>query len=469
MIDLCIILVYLAVTLKVGINASKGVDTMRKFSIYSNIPTVVLLSTMSATIIDSSYAMGLTQEIFDTGLLFVLVCFSLPIGYLVVAKFFVPRMKPLIHHGFISVGDLMEHFYGRKARIITGFCATALHVGYLGTQVCALGYFCHYFVGLPHMVGILLGAGVVIFYSVFGGIRSVTITDIIQFGMLMVVIPIAGSVSLQTIGGWSSLIEKIPEIKLSLTPAEGKSIWTYISIAIIYGIPDIDPPFVQRLLMARDTKQMQDSVYLSALVIAILLLCLSLIGFTVISINPNLDTNMAMLYFIDHLLPVGLRGLAVAGMLAIIMSTADSCLNAGSVCFVHDFLAPLMKKKLSDKKELILARATTVVIGLFSVLCSLVSSNILEIMLIFCNFWIPIVLVPLAAGAYGVKSNSKAFLSAATAGAVTTSAWMLFDQSMGFDGLVPALVANAVVFFTVTYFTNPKNPKEDPKVFVAYE
>lgn len=226
----------------------------------------------------------------------------------------------------------------------------------------------------------------------------------------------------------------------------------YISLFIIFMIPELDPALIQRFLMSRDSKQMRKFMTITALLGMVFLFCIAMIGLTVLAMAPETPSSNVFPYFINQLLPSGLRGFAVAGMLAVIMSTVDSFLNTGSICFVHDFLQPLIGKDWEDAKQLKLTRYVTVFIGLGSIFVALTGNSIMDIILIFSNFWMPVVTVPLLLTLWNYKGTPAGFVAASLSGVVTSGIWMIFDHRYGLDGLIGMLV-NLIVFVSVSRYT----------------
>ena len=117
----------------------------------------------------------------------------------------------------------------------------------------------------------------------------------------------------------------IQEIWTSL-PAQHKQINTnsiplFISF-IFYGlVPYTSIPYVQRALIAKNKKQfLQTFIEVGILTIPILVI-ICLMGLITYHNNPNLESGQVLYYFIDNYLPSGVKGLMIAGLLAIIMST----------------------------------------------------------------------------------------------------------------------------------------------------
>jgi len=116
-----------------------------------------------------------------------------------VALFIAPRMK--LYPDAISVGDIMEPHYGKGARIFSGLFGVVLCAGILGAQVGAMGYIFNLFLGIDRTTGILIGCSIVIAYTSIGGMRSVIWTDVMQFVVLGVGIPLTLFYGIQYAGG----------------------------------------------------------------------------------------------------------------------------------------------------------------------------------------------------------------------------------------------------------------------------
>lgn len=448
MIDYIIVFLYLAITLVAGLMSGRGIKDMKDYSVADrNYPTSVLVATVTATVIGAENILAMSQRVFESGIVYIIVCMALPLEKLMIAKWIAPKIGRFQH--MLSVGDIMGSLYGRVGKMATGLSGFMLSIGFVGAQVCAIGYFCQFFFGLPSFMGVVIGASIVIVYSAVGGIRAVTYTDVIQFMVLLVTIPIMSNVALDIAGGYGGLSLGLPREHLSIMPHD-RTVAHYVTLFILFSIPFLDPAFMQRMLMSRNTHQIELSLKLTAVIQFIFYTIVGVLGLAALVVAPHIDAKNVVPYLINNVLPSGVKGLTVAGMLAVIMSTADSYLNAGSVAFIHDFLKPLCGNKITGKQELLLARMTVVVMGVASIVAALSKQCIMDIVLMFCNFWAPVVLVPLIAGIFGFQATKRAFIWSVISGVVTCLLWIRFMEPItGFDGLVPSIVANGLALFLV--------------------
>ncbi len=181
-----------------------------------------------------------------------------------------------------------------------------------------------------------------------------------------------------------------------------------------------------------------------------------LIGIVALSLKPDLNPNLSMPFVINEVLPVGLKGIVIAGMISIVMSSADSFLNAASVAFIHDIITPLKKQEMSSNQKLLAVRIITIFVGVFAIVFAIKIKSILDILLYSYNFWSPVILVPLVSAILGLKTNKKQFFIGAIAGIAGVIIWsFVLKKPFGIDGLIIGLSCNFFAFFTA-YFINKK-------------
>lgn len=450
MADNIIISSYLIIVLLIGFYKSQNIKTMREFSIANrNYSMPVMVATMTATAIGGGATLGFISSILAFGVVYILISFGYPVFHLLTAQFFVGKLEQF--NDCISTGDIIHKLYGKNAQIISGICGSFYCAAMIGGQVSAIGFIVHYFLNIPFMFGVIIGCGAVILYSATGGIKAVTATDVIQFAVILIAIPMICNVGLNVVGGYSSLFEKVPAELLTL-PNTPYSIVNSIFIFLSFAIPFLDPPVTQRLLMAIDRQQIRSTLYLTVFFEMIFFSLIGLTALVAAAINPGYDVNLAFPHLINTILPIGLKGLAVAGLLSVVMSTADSYLNSASISLVHDTIKPLLGDSLSDRAELRLTQLTTVILGTVACVLAISFSSVMSIILFGLNFWGPIMVIPLYAVLMGYKVSHRCFYAGMCSGLAMFFGWFfLVEPQIGIGSLIPSMLANALGFLTMNY------------------
>ncbi|WHA06679.1 hypothetical protein N3Z16_00600 [Candidatus Megaera polyxenophila] len=201
--------------------------------------------------------------------------------------------------------------------------------------------------------------------------------------------------------------------------------------------------------MAKDIIQVRKSFVISAVICFLLLLILDWITILTLSINPFLNPDEVVKEIIFSQAYLGLKGMAIIGIMAMIMSTVDSFINSTAVLVVHDFLKPL--KIEFNRNELLSARIISIVIGLVSLLLSLRQGNFLTLMIMTSSLYMPIVTVPFIMAIFGFRSSGKSVILGMVAGLSTVLVWDYVLKIKIANSIPFAMLSNLVVLMGSHY------------------
>ena len=420
--------------------------SLQDFSVsHRSYTSFVIFATLSASFIGGGFSIGNAEKVFRFGIANIVVLWGFSLKEILVARFIAPKMDNFPN--VISAGDIMELGYGKPAKVITGFFSIFLCAGIVGAQVGAMGLICKEFVGIEPIWGILIGCGIVIAYSTIGGMRAVILTDLIQFCVLAIGLPAALIFGIIKLGGFSAIREAVPASHFSV-PADTMTIVAFLSLFLTFLLGEtLVPPYVQRLLIGKDAGHTARGTMLSGIFSVPFFVITGAIGLVALTLDPKLDPNLAMPFVIRTMLPVGIRGVVIAGVISIVMSSADSFLNGAATACINDIVKPLREKPLSERHELLLAKLTNCFVGVLAVIFAIKISSILDILIYAYNFWAPVILVPLAAVFLGVRVTRAGFFSGTIAGAAGVLIWNgLLKSPMGISGLVIGVFCNLIAF-----------------------
>ncbi|MCK4689044.1 MAG: sodium:solute symporter family protein [Candidatus Marinimicrobia bacterium] len=453
--DQVIIIIYLIGILALGIFAGKGIKNINQFSVAGrSFGAWIIFATLSASFIGGGFSLGNAEKVFLFGIVNIFALWGFSLKEILVSQFIAPKMYK--YPEAISVGDIMFKNYGKTAKILTGIFSVILCAGILGAQVGAIGYIFNIFLKIPQIYGILIGCGIVIIYSTIGGMRAVVFTDIVQFIVLAIGIPLTLIFGIHHAGGWSTISSTVPVTHFTFLGTQ-KTLLQFIVLFLSFLFGEtLVPPYVQRLFLAKDYTHTVKGTLWSGIFSFPFFAITGLIGIVALSLKPDLNPNLSMPFVINEVLPVGLKGIVIAGMISIVMSSADSFLNAASVAFIHDIITPLKKQEMSSNQKLLAVRIITIFVGVFAIVFAIKIKSILDILLYSYNFWSPVILVPLVSAIIGLKTNKKQFFIGAIAGIAGVIIWsFVLKKPLGIDGLIIGLSCNFFAFFTA-YFINKK-------------
>src|SRR3954449_6104097 len=252
---------------------------------------------------------------------------------------------------------------------------------------------------------IYLGATIAIviltaIYTTFGGIKAVIWTDLIQASIMIGSAVIALGLLYSAIpGGWDEIVQRRGPFHVSdliatgLDPAKsGWDQWKGMfeteytifagligAVFITMGTHGTDQDMVQRMLTAKDVRRSRRSLVLSGLAdipIAFTFLSIGLLLWVYYQAHPDptlsKTPNETFCHFILYQMPVGLRGLLLAGIFATTMGSLSTAVNALATSFTRDWYQPYINPRATTQQSLRTVRWATV--G-FSVLMIVVASS----------------------------------------------------------------------------------------------
>jgi Na+/proline symporter len=162
-------------------------------------------------------------------------------------------------------------------------------------------------------------------------------------------------------------------------------------------------------------------------------------------IEDNQNPTLAIPYMIDHIIPIGLKGFVVVGLLSAVMSTADSDLNIASLSIVKDILEPL--SNITNQATLLLcARITTIVLGSLSIILALKFHNAVDLVIFAAGFWAPMVLVQFVCALFDVVVKVKSFVLTSLVGTLSFISWEYFAHNTQIKGVFIGTIASLVFF-----------------------
>ena len=255
-IDKVIVLAYLLICLFIGFYKIRKIKNIKEFTLgKGDFSTSVLVATIFATFVGSVTIIGELEQIFQLGLLYLVARLFFCLGWLLMPVIIGKNIHKF--RDYLSITDIMGKLYGRLGKLITNFSIMLVSIGLLGIQAIATGYLFHYFFGCSYLLGIIIGFGVLVLYSAFGGIQAVAMTDVLQFIIFFITIPIALGIMYNSFPNLDFIINKIQESNFNLSLYHDDSLTTFFSIAIFYSIILFsEPTQIQRALMAKNKSQL---------------------------------------------------------------------------------------------------------------------------------------------------------------------------------------------------------------------
>jgi SSS family solute:Na+ symporter len=438
---------YFALLIVIGVQTIRRIETPEDFAVAGNrIIWPVFFGSLAASFLGGGSSLGNAGETFKDGYVYMFAFFAFAIQTVLVGYFVAPRLKN--YADAQTVGDIMENHYGSTARLLTGILSVSVCAGILGAQALAVGTIFNTILGISTTLGILIGMSIVVLYSAFGGVWAVIQTDMLQFVFLGVFLPVTLIIGLIKVGGPAELMSSVPDAHLSFMGTWTAGLFISVFLAFLLG-ETLVPPYTQRAFSTPDPANARKGYVMSGVFAFFFFFVSASIGLVGLALYPNIAPDQAVPTVVKNVVPVGLVGLVVAALLAVVMSTASSYLNSIAVVFVKDIYQPFINPNVSASRKVWLERGLSLVGGA-AILFAVSVPSIVDALLYSYALWAPTIIIPLIlAVMWGFRSEAAA-LSAIVAGGGVAAVWTwVLNEPFGITGLVAGLVVNVVVFAVV--------------------
>jgi len=433
------ILIYLAITLAIGIFSSRYIKGSGDFILAGRrLPLFMAASALFATWFGSETILGASSEFVSNGFLGVIEDpFGAALCLILVGAFFA---RPLYKMGINTFGDFYRLKFGKRVEMIAGICLVLSYFGWVAAQLVALGIMGELILGVPIEVGILVGALIVLIYTISGGLWAVAITDTIQTVMIVVGLVVIAISLTNSTEGFTEVVNHVPNHFYRFLPdGNFNDIMVYLAAWITIGLGSIPQQDVfQRVMAGKNEKIAVQSSYLGGILYLTIGLLPLYIGLCANYIDPEyaqaLDRESILPQIVLSKTGLGIQVLFFGALISAILSTTSGAILAPATILSENLLKPLFKKGITDKQELLLIRASIVLVTAVSISFAFKQGNIYDLVSVSSSMSLVSLFIPLVAGIYFRRRSEAAALCSIIAGFVV---WLLTDL---FESQVPSLV-----------------------------
>jgi solute:Na+ symporter, SSS family len=369
--------------------------------------------------------------------------------------------------GVFTMPEFLERRYSPGAR---WYLAVVSIIGYVLTKIsvtiAAGGIVFEALMGINFWTGAFIVVIVTGIYTALGGLRAVLYTDLLQMFVL-----IGGAIAvvflgLSALGGWGAMTEQVGPAFLDMwRPATDPDFpWT----GILFGAPILgiwywctDQFIVQRVLAAHDQKHARRGTIFAGYLKLLPLFLFVLPGMIAYALQQQgrmelAHPDQALPALIANLLPIGLRGLVVAGLLAALMSSLSSVFNSTSTLITWDVYRKL-HPGASERRLVVVGQISTavlVVLGLLWVpLMELISGQLYQYLQSVQAYIAPPIAAVFLVGLFWDRVNARGAMAALLTGFVLGMGRLVLELNKGaLDGLLFAFADINFLHFAAILF-----------------
>jgi SSS family solute:Na+ symporter len=392
-----------------------------------------------ATLVATWYGgiFGVTKIAFEQGIFnFITQGVFWYISYILFAFFITHKVAK---YKAVTLPDLVEQMFGPKAGKLSAIFNffNVLPIAY----VISLGILIQALFGISFLQSMIIGVTVVVLYTLYGGFRAIVFSDIVQFFVMCLGVFLVLAFSVKIFGGIGFLKANLPDTHFSLTGGVGIAttlVWGFIALSTL-----VDPNFYQRVFAAKSMKVAKRGILISTIIWVLFDICTTGGAMYARAVIPEAASDKAYLIYALQILPDGIRGLVLAGILATILSTLDSYLFIAGTTVSYD----MMPKKYRGK--IYVHQLGIITVGIIAVLMGVIfKGNIKAVWKTLGSYSASCLLLPVLYGyIFPNRIKDYQFVFASILGVITVSVWRNIELS-GFwqnvDELYMGIIATSL-------------------------
>ncbi len=433
------VVIYLVVTIAIGLYAASLVKNSKDFVVAGrSLPLYMSVATVFATWFGAETVLSVSATFAKDGLGGIVADpFGASFCLVFVALFFA---RAFYRMDLLTIGDFYKKRFGKPVEVLISVAITASYLGWTSAQLTALGLVFSVLSGgtLSINHGILIGAAIVLFYTIWGGMWSVALTDLFQSVIIIVGLwAVAWLVSDMAGGSGKVIAAAIEADKFKFWPEGGTKEWLAFAAAwmtlALGSIPQQD--VFQRVTSAKNESVAVRGTLLGALIYFCFAFVPIFIAYAALVVDPQLtalfnaeDGREIQRILPDLILnrtPLWAQVMFFGALLSAILSTASGALLAPSALFTENVLRPFVPH-MSDRQFLLTLRIVLVTFTLAALLFALNStSTMYQMVQNAYKVTLAGALVPLIAGLFWKRATGAGAIASTLLG---LSTWMLMEM-----------------------------------------
>ena len=432
---LTLVLLYLLVTIAIGLWAAKRVKTTADFAIAGrHLPLVMIVTTTFATWFGSETVLGIPAKFVQGGLNGVVEDpFGAGTCLILVGLFFASKLYKMT---LLTISDYYRERYGRAVEVVCSLIIILSYRGWVSAQVTALGLVFNLLSdgAISVSMGMVLGTASILAYTLFGGMWSVAVTDFIQMIILVVGLSVIAVFASDLAGGSDKVLALAASKDLFkfLPEPSFKQIAFFIAAAMTMMLGSIPQQDVfQRVMSAKNVGAATKGPVIGGVCYILFAFVPMFLVVSALIIMPETaaaliqdDPQKVIPTLVMTKMPFAMQVIFFGALLSALKSTASATLLAPSVTFVENIWRQFYPR-VSDRQELMTMRIAGLLFSACVCAYAIASQGTPIYDMVSGAYQITLVgaFVPLLAGLYWSRATTQGAVFSIVLGVLT---WLLF-------------------------------------------
>ncbi|GAU75984.1 sodium:solute symporter family protein [Fusibacter sp. 3D3] len=464
-----------------GKNGFKKTNTIRDFCVAGNsLGIFTSIFTFTATWFSAVSMQSVTGYVYTYG--YITILYSV-IGWFLGASILIFAANRIRQYDIMTIPEFFKVRYDSNTlQILGGLIIVACYIFYMIIQIVGFGFIVSELLDIHYNIAIF-SIYLFIVYTSFGGLFSVSKTDILNFTIVLFGLLIAAIIIIRDIGSITTMHLMASEIsngnflKLSSNPLFPPM--TVFTLGLAWGLGTAaNPQYLTRILSAKSKNTALHMISYSVIIMGALYLFLMILGIgsRVLSLGSSviIPANQVLPHIIKHIIDSPAGGLIFISVIASAISTANSQLILIASSFTHDIYSKFKHPNISNDHFIYVAR---IIIFISATMSLFLSINPPESLLLFGSYiwgiFAVTFLMPLYGGLYWAKATSRGALWSIISGILAMTIW--HPLSIGntllqtIHPVFPGFVVAFVFFVVVSLKTQDNNTINNAMNGDAYE
>ncbi|OUR86560.1 sodium transporter [Gammaproteobacteria bacterium 42_54_T18] len=470
-IDISVFIVYVVALIVIAYMVSREKPGHEKntndyFLAGNSLPWWAIGASLIAANISAEQIIGMSGSGYAIGLAIASYEWMAAITLIVVGKYFLPIF---IKKGIYTMPQFLEQRFDKRVKTILAIFWLGVYVFVNLTAILWLGALAiNTITGVDLMTGMIFLGLFSLAYSLYGGLKAVAFTDIIQVVLLVFGGLFLSYTALDLIGGgqgilvgFDTLVTLAPE-KFDMVLSEDNP--HYVSLpglsVLVGGMWVMNLSYwgfnqyiIQRTLAAKNLREGQKGIAFAAFLKLLMPIIVVLPGIAAVVLLPDLERPDNAYPQLMNLMPVGLKGLVFAALVAAIVSSLASMTNSIATIFTMDIYANI-KKDLPQKHYVFVGR----IVSFLALVVAMITAQPLlgqfdqafQYIQEFTGFFTPGIVVLFLLGMFWKKTTANAGLIAALGSAILSFIFKIFWPELPFMDRVGLVFILCLVLAIIT-------------------
>lgn len=374
-LDVLIFAVYLLGIVGLGVFASrKGKNTNRDYFLAGDkLPWWMVGGSIIAANISSHQLVGVMGVAYDRGFVAMVVEWgAILVGFNALLWIFLPFY---LRNGFYTMPQFLQRRFGATSKTIY---ALLVLLTYIFVEISAVLYLgalsLHALLGIPMTTSVIVLALATGLYTIAGGLRAVIWTEMVQLGVLILGMVALSFTTINAAGGFSAVLETTKDWKLMMPADDPDFPWTMylggmLCISVFYNATN--QFIVQRTLAAKNEWHARMGVIFGDYLKFLLPFLIIFPALVAPKLFPDLEKpDLLFAMLVEHLLPTGLVGLVMAGLIAAVMSHLSGAINSCTTILTMDIYLPYIRPSATERESVRFGRLSGMVVIILGIVCT---------------------------------------------------------------------------------------------------